>query len=187
MPPSHKGAAGLNKKQNHKLKFMKATRTLFIAALIAGSLFAGNTALRAADTNTPPSTPPAGGPPPGGPPGGPGMRGRLGFDMTAKQLDLTEDQKPKVKAILDDEVQQMRDLRQDNSLSPDDRRTKMRTARDNTAAKLKDVLTPEQFVKWQKVTQGPGVRRPPPTNTAGSTNAPSPAPSAAPPAVPPQK
>jgi Spy/CpxP family protein refolding chaperone len=144
---------------------MKLTKTLILAALCAGSLFAADTTLRAQDatTNTPPAGAPAGG----------GMRGRgLNFDQVSKQLELTDDQKPKVKAVLDDMQQKMRDLRNGadySSLSQDDRRAKMKAIRDDVTTKLKDILTPDQFAKWQKM--APGQRRPkaPPTET---TNAP---------------
>ena len=69
---------------------MKSTKTLFLTALAVGSLLAFGTVANAGDTtNTPPSAPPAGAPPPGGP----GMRGQAGLE----QLNLTDDQKPKVK------------------------------------------------------------------------------------------
>ena len=92
---------------------MKLTKMTLIAALALGGLLTLSPALRADDaTNTPPSAPPAGGPPPGD--RGPGMRGRgPNFDMIAQRLNLTDDQKPKVKAILDDQQEQMRDLWQE--------------------------------------------------------------------------
>ncbi|MGB7749654.1 MAG: hypothetical protein WBN75_20475 [Verrucomicrobiia bacterium] len=130
---------------------MKANKTMLIAALAAGSLLVCSPALRAQDTNTPPSTPPAGAPPAGQRP--PGMRGAPNLDQLAHQLNLTEDQKTKVKPILDAQQQKMRDLREDTSLSPEDRRTKMQTIRQDTSTQLKAVLTPEQFDKYQQMTQ----------------------------------
>jgi len=147
-----------------------------IAALALGSLLTLGPALRADDaTNTPPSTPPAGGPPPGD--RGPGMRGRgPNFDMIAQQLNLTDDQKPKVKEILDGQMQQMRDLHQDDSLSADDRRAKMRSIREDTDTKLKAVLTADQFEQWQKMeARMRGPRNGPPGGPPpgeGGTNAP---------------
>ncbi|HUA37614.1 MAG TPA: hypothetical protein VMA35_04350 [Candidatus Sulfopaludibacter sp.] len=157
---------------------MKAPKMTLIAALAVGSLLTLSPALRADDTtNTPPAAPPAGGP--GGPPG-PGMRGRMNFDRLAGQLNLTDDQKPKVKEILDGQMQQMRDLHQDDSLSADDRRAKMRSIREDTDTKLKAVLTADQFEQWQKIQsrmRGPRNRPPggPPPGESG-TNAPSGAP-----------
>ena len=134
---------------------MKMTKTFALAALMAGSLLAGTT-LQAQDAPPHPTPPNA----PGGPggPGGPGMRGRPNFDQIAKQLDLTDDQKPKVKAVLDEQQQKMNDLRKDTATAPEDKRAKAKEIRDSATAKLKEILTPEQFAKWQKM--GPARQRP---------------------------
>ena len=156
---------------------------MLIAALAAGSLLVWSPALRAADTNTPPSTPPAGAPPAGQRP--PGMRGGPNLDQLAQQLDLTDDQKAKVKPILEARDQKMRDLRGDTSLSPEDRRTKMQAIREETTAQLKAVLTPEQFDKWQKTAQRGRPGGPPPGGNPPPAGTPPPA-STPPPAAPPQ-
>src|SRR5208283_4941699 len=128
-------------KTTTKTKFMKITKPLIITAFVAGNLLAWNLALQAQDaTNTPPPPPPAGGPPPSGPPGGPGMRGRPNFDMIAQQLNLTDDQKPKFRSIMESQMQKMRDLRQDPnfaSLSPEDRRAKVKAIQDETGTQMK--------------------------------------------------
>ena len=182
----HAGAARKNKSSERK-KLMKATKMTLITALAVGSLLALSPALRADDaTNTPPSAPPAGGPPPGGP-HGPGMRGRQNFDRLAEQLNLTDEQKPKVQAIFESQREQMRDLWQDQSLSREDRMAKMKSIREATDTKLKAVLTIDQYKKLQDMRpmmggprhgQPPGgpppgappAGGPPPSN--GGTNAP---------------
>jgi Spy/CpxP family protein refolding chaperone len=157
-------------KNKPQQRIMKANKTMLIAALAAGSLLVWGPALRAGDTNTPPSTPPAGAPPAGRPPGG-------GFERMAEQLNLTADQKPKVQSIMDTQRQKMLDLRKDTSLSQEDRQAKRKIVAEEMAQQMKAVLTPEQFDKWQK-TSPMGPRRlhpggPPPGNVkAGSTNAP---------------
>lgn len=165
-------------------KFMKITKTLMVTALVAGNLLAWNLALDAQDaSNTPPPAPPAGGPPPGGPPGEPGMRGRPNFDMIVQRLNLTDDQKPKFRSIMESRMQKMRDLRQDPGfadLSPEDRGAKMKAIQDDTEAQMKALLTLDQFDKWQKMPQ-PGMRGrrmgpPPGAPNAGGTNAPVPPP-----------
>lgn len=143
------------------------------------------TALRAQDST---NTPPAGGPPAGGPPPGGGMRGRgPSIEQLTTNLSLTADQIPKVKAVLDEQRQKMGELFQDQDLSQDDRRAKMKEIRDGVMAKMKDILTPDQFEKWQKMSQrmrrpgGPsGPGGPPPTG--GNP----PPPAGNPPSAPPQ-
>ena len=147
---------------------MNVKKPMIIAALIAGNLLACNLALQAADTNTPPSTPPAGAPPTGPRPGGM-MRGGPSLDQLAQQLNLTDDQKTKVKSILDAQQQKIRDLRTDTSVAPENRRAKVQSIREETSTQMKAALTPEQFEKWQKM--GPRGPRPGGPNGMG-TNAP---------------
>ena len=113
------------------------TKTLALAALVAGSLLAG-TALQAQDA------------PKEKPPGGPGMRGRPNMEQIAKDLNLTDDQKTKLKAAMEDQQAKMKALREDTSLSQEDRRAKMKEIRDAMQAKIKEILTPEQLAKWQE-------------------------------------
>jgi Spy/CpxP family protein refolding chaperone len=135
---------------------MKLNKTLAIIAIAATGLFAGN-ALQAQDApKDKPADAPAGGP------GGPGgmRRPPLSADALAKQLDLTDDQKTKIKPILEEMQKKMADFRKDAaSLAPEDRRAKMKEIRDGVTAKLKEILTAEQLAKWEKM--GPGNRRPP--------------------------
>jgi Spy/CpxP family protein refolding chaperone len=155
---------------------MKSTNRLFLATLAVGSLLALSQTLYAQDSNKAPVNPPAGaqpGTPPGAPPGGPrGMRGGPTVDQLAKALDLTDEQKTKVKPILDARDEKMKAMRADTSLAPEDRRTKMRSIFEETQEQMKGVLTPEQFEKYQKM--GPRPRRPAPPG--GDNNSAKPAP-----------
>ena len=132
---------------------MKFNKTLMIATLAVGSLFASGVALQAQDnTNTPPA---------GAPPGG--MRPRMNFDTLAKNLELTDAQKPQVKVIFDEQQQKMKELRADTSVAQADKRAKAKEIRDATTAQLKPILTAEQFAKWEKM--GTGMRQRPQTTT----------------------
>ena len=151
---------------------MKLNKAFITAALALGTLLAGGLVSQAQDnTNTPPA---------GAPPGG-GMRrgaGPMSFENIAKQLELTDDQKPKVKPIIEDMLKQMADYRQNNpDATPTDRRAKMKEVRDAATAKLKDILTADQLAKWEKM----GMRRPggaggPPPGTPPAVTPPADAP-----------
>ena len=163
---------------------MKATKPLIIAALVAGSLLASDLVLQAQGvTNTPPPVPPVGGPPPGSSPGGPGMRGRPDLDMIARQLNLTDDQKSQLQSVLAARMQKMRGLMQNTNfvgLSLEDRKAKVKAVRDETEMQIKNLLTPQQYSQWQKLS-GPGMRghsvAPFPVRpTAENSNAPVPPP-----------
>jgi Spy/CpxP family protein refolding chaperone len=149
---------------------MKLSKTLFLAALTAASLFAAGSAFGQDTTNAPAAGAPTNAPPRG-------MRGRMDI---GKMLNLTDDQKAKVQPILDAQRAKMNAVRQDTSLSQDDMRAKMKQIRDDTTAQLKPILTPEQFQKWQTM-QTRMRRMSPPGGNA-------PAPGAPPaPATPPQQ
>lgn len=140
---------------------MKLKKTLTLAALVAASLFAGNT-LQAQDA---PKDKPAGEQPAPGP-GGPGMRRPpISPDAIAKQLDLTDDQKTKLKPVIEEMQKKVTEMRKDTGLAPEDRRAKMKEIRDGMTAKMKEILTPEQLAKWEKMGAGgrrPGAGAPPP-------------------------
>ncbi|HEX7617229.1 MAG TPA: hypothetical protein VF480_00770 [Verrucomicrobiae bacterium] len=126
---------------------MKLSKSLIIAALVAGSLFGGSAVLQAQNGTNPP---PAGTPPVRAR----GARaGAQNVDQLATTLKLDDATKAKVKTILDAQQQKVRDLRADTTLSPADLRTKTQAIRDDTAAKMKAILTPDQFTQWQTMSQ----------------------------------
>jgi Spy/CpxP family protein refolding chaperone len=110
------------------------------------------------------------------------MRGGPTLDQLTQQLSLTDDQKAKVKIVLDARDQKLKDLRADTTLSPEDRRAQMQAIRQDVTAQLKAILTPEQFAKYQKMTpMGRGPRNgPPPGGNPPPAGTP-------PPAAPPQQ
>jgi Spy/CpxP family protein refolding chaperone len=147
---------------------MKLTKPLIIAALVAGSLFAGSTVLQAQTTNT--NTPAA-----GAQRGLRGGRGGPSLDQLAQQLNLDDATKAKVKPILDARDQKVKDLIADTTLAPADRRAKMQAIQQETSDALQKVLTADQFTKYQQLMQRG------PRNRGGGTP-----PAGAPPATPPQ-
>jgi len=141
---------------------MKLSKSLIIAALVAGSLFTGSALLQAqTDTNTPPAGPR-------------GMRGAgPSLDAVATALKLDDATKAKVKTIFDARDQKVKDLRAGTTLAPEDRRTKMQAIRDDVNTQLKAILTADQFDQWQKLNQRPRRAAPPAGNPpAGAPAAP---------------
>jgi len=65
-----------------------------------------------------------------------------------EELKLTDEQQPKVKAVLEASSKEMQGLR---DLSREERRPKMQAIMDEEGKKLKDILTPDQYEKWQKM------------------------------------
>ena len=140
---------------------MKSTKTWLVVAVAAGTLLGGSSALYAQNaTNTPPAN--AHG----------GMKSRQNI---AKQLDLTEDQKPKYDAIMKGAAEKGRALREDTSLTAEEKKTKAKAIKEDTTAQLKVVLTPEQFAKWQELSKHGSHVHPPgsPESSKSQTTPPS--------------
>jgi len=74
------------------------------------------------------------------------------------QLTLTDEQKPKVKTVLEAQQKKMQELRNDSNLDQDARREKMQTIRKDTDTKMKGILTEEQFKKYQEMNQRRGKK-----------------------------
>jgi periplasmic protein CpxP/Spy len=70
------------------------------------------------------------------------------LNWLSKQLNLTDEQKAKIKPILDDEGKQMRTMREDTSLSEQQRHDKMMQLHETADSQINDVLTPEQQKKF---------------------------------------
>jgi protein CpxP len=70
-----------------------------------------------------------------------------------KRLNLTEDQKNQILPILTERQQQMKSIHEDSSLSPQDRRAKMRSAWEDSDTKIKAVLNDDQKQKYDQMQQ----------------------------------
>ena len=84
-------------------------------------------------------------------------------DLTEK-LTLTAEQQPKVKAVLEERVKAMQGAR---DLTQEERQTKMKALREENTKKMKEILTADQFTKYEEL-QKPGARR----NADGAAPAP---------------
>ena len=141
---------------------MKTSKISLIAALIAGVMFAYSpaaSAQAAKDTNAPPRG-----------------EGRLQamkerHNKMAEELNLTADQKTKFEAAMKEQGEKMRALRNPNA-TPEERKAKRKAGQEELSKKMKGILTPEQFAKWEKMQQsrpgGPGH----PGGPAGDKKAP---------------
>ena len=115
-----------------------------IAAMVLGGLVAFSTLATAQDANTN------------------GKKGKRGWsveqqlDRMSTRLSLTDEQKPKVKAVLEEERTKMRELRSESDRST--RREKMQTIRKDTTAKMKKILNEEQFKKYEEMSSRRGKR-----------------------------
>jgi Spy/CpxP family protein refolding chaperone len=132
---------------------MKTTKFSAMVAITLAGLVTLAPMARAQDNKSPDSKPKTDAPqrPRGG-----NQKERL--NKMAEDLGLNADQKDKFQAAMKEQADKRSELQKDTALSQEDRRTKMGEIRKNTTAKVKEILTPEQFEKWQKLNQAGGQR-----------------------------
>ena len=71
-------------------------------------------------------------------------------ERMSTDLNLTADQKTKVQAVFEANAKKYQELRDDSSMSREQRREKMTSIREDENKKLKEILKPDQWEKYQK-------------------------------------
>ncbi|MFN3410174.1 MAG: hypothetical protein ACK45B_14355 [Limisphaerales bacterium] len=71
----------------------------------------------------------------------------------AAELGLNEEQRTKFEAVMREAQEKRRALREDTSLTPEQRREKNQAIQKEVDAKVKEILTAEQYAKWEKMQQ----------------------------------
>jgi Spy/CpxP family protein refolding chaperone len=67
-----------------------------------------------------------------------------------ERLNLTDEQREKIRPLLQGEADQLKALHEDTSLSQEQRREKRRQIEQATRKQIREVLTPEQRAKWRE-------------------------------------
>jgi periplasmic protein CpxP/Spy len=114
---------------------MKINKLRVIAALALGSLLATSNLAMAQEQK-------------GGQKRGGGSVEQL-MERMNEQLKLTDEQKPKVKAVLEESQKARQELRSESG-APQERREKVRGIREKENKKLKEILTADQYSKYEK-------------------------------------
>lgn len=81
--------------------------------------------------------------------------GREKLQKIMEELNLSEEQKEKAKAAMQEQGQAMQGLR---DASPEERREKFQKMQETMTAKMKEILNKEQFEKWEKARAEMGGR-----------------------------
>jgi len=116
-----------------------------LSGLLAAGLSFGAAAAFAQDSSAP--APSAQGP-------GGGRMGRMQMspdqqlEQMTKRYNLSADQQTQIKPILADRQQQMMTLRQDTSMSREDKMAKMKSIREDSNTKIQAILNDEQKQKF---------------------------------------
>ena len=77
---------------------------------------------------------------------------RSRFEGVMEQLNLTAEQRDQVKAIFEEARAQLAEMRKESG-------PKFHEVREHTDARLREILTPEQWEQFQKLTSGHRERR----------------------------
>jgi hypothetical protein len=98
-----------------------------------------------------------------GRPGGRWMDPDAQLDHLSKDLKLTDDQKAKIKPILEDQAKKLQALHQNSSLAPEDMHAKFHEIRQNTVKQIRPLLNADQQKKYDDAVKneerrGPGDR-----------------------------
>src|SRR6266481_7267517 len=130
-------------KPNQKTEeIMRTNKLMLIATMALGVLLACGTAVMAQDNKE----------------GKGGKRGRMTAEERFKQLDeqlkLTDAQKPKVKAALEDTQTKMQEAQ---SAPQEERQAKRQTIMADQGKKMKEILTPEQYTKYEEMRPARGA------------------------------
>ena len=72
------------------------------------------------------------------------------MQATAKDWKITDEQKAKLRSIFQPQMEKFRALRQDKNLTPQEKQEKFKALRKELSPQIKEVLTPEQYEKWEK-------------------------------------
>jgi len=122
---------------------MKLTRIGLVATMVLGGLLACGTVANAQDAGKDAKKGK-----------GPTVEQRL--ERLSKELNLTDAQKPKVKAAMEDFEKARRDAM---SADRSERREKMQTATEDINKKMKEILTADQFTKWEELRKEEAKKR----------------------------
>jgi Spy/CpxP family protein refolding chaperone len=66
------------------------------------------------------------------------------------ELNLTSEQQEKVRGAMQEQAEAFKSLREDTSASREDKVAKFQEMQEKFSAKMKEILNPEQFAKWEK-------------------------------------
>jgi hypothetical protein len=131
---------------------MKLNKSILGILTISGTLALGGIVGAQEKKDEKPATPP-----PVAPPTLPAQR-----DITAglaRYLNLSDEQRAKVKPLLEKETADIKALREDKSVAREAQMAKIKEIRDGTTAKVKPLLNDEQAQKWERI-RNPRVNPP---------------------------
>ena len=134
---------------------MRNICTRFLAICLLSTATLGLAGILAAQEPSAPVNPPdEATAPTGQPERGGNVERRL--EKLSQQLTLTDEQKQKIRPVLKHEVERIKEVRGNTSLSQEEARRRIQTIRINTYLHIREFLTPAQKKQWQEDRQQRG-------------------------------
>jgi len=75
------------------------------------------------------------------------------LQMLSEKLNLSDDQKAKLKPVLQDNMEQIKAVREDSSLSEEQKHAKLKSIHESMHGQINAMLTPEQQAKFKQMRQ----------------------------------
>jgi len=82
-----------------------------------------------------------------------GMSSDQLMEKYTEQLSLTDEQKPKVKALLEDQGKKRREIFRDSALDQQQKKEKFQGTMEAQNKKMKEILTADQYKKYQEMNE----------------------------------
>ena len=123
---------------------MPRTKTLLAVFMLITMVMLGLNNLAGAQNTQQPA------PPQAAPKMPPGQSVTERLERMSRELNLTTEQKEKIRPLLEEQSKQMSELRSNTSLTPEQKRDKARAMMTETREKIQAVLTPEQKEKLKQ-------------------------------------
>jgi protein CpxP len=155
------------------LKFSASVLSFALALAMTLSAAAQSSATNSSSQSTPAQTAPA--PPPSVQQNAPAGTNQSSAQSQANDdnpLNLTDEQKAKLRPIIMEENQQMEAVRNDSSMSQEQKIAKANQIRADASPKIKAVLTPEQLQKLAQLQQERAKEQQQPNQTVPNQTAP---------------
>ncbi len=131
---------------------MRKTLTMALAVSLMSLATLAWAGVLAAQAPSAPSGPPEQGAAPNGTPGhGGNVEKRL--ENLSQQLNLSPEQKEKIRPLLRHEAERIRQVRSNTSLTQGEAHQRIAMIRRNTRQRIDALLTPEQKKQWQEMRQ----------------------------------
>jgi len=80
--------------------------------------------------------------------GNPAEMAQKRIEMMSQSLGLTSEQSEKLKEVMKAQAPEREKIKEDTSLSPEQKREKMKALREQSDKEISNLLTPEQQTKW---------------------------------------